>query len=77
MDEFSSEEKVCQCLEDMGCDSAFMKEFQKNFQRCDLAAQKRMLLAHRAKQMDELHASQKRIDCLDFLIYQLEKECRK
>ena len=35
--------------------------------------QLRLLFGHRKQLLDELHREEKRIDCLDYLIYQLEK----
>ena len=33
-----------------------------------------MLRKHRCGLMDSLHESQERVDCLDFLVWQMEKE---
>ena len=34
----------------------------------------RTLRCHRCHLMDQLHESQTKVDCLDFLVYQIEKE---
>ena len=33
-----------------------------------------LLARHRAALLDEVHKSEKKIDCLDYLIYQMEKK---
>ena len=35
---------------------------------------KRILARHRRTLLDALHADEKRIDCLDYLIYKIEKQ---
>ena len=36
-----------------------------------------MLLAgHRKKLLDHCHAAEKKIDCLDYLVYQMEKKTK-
>ena len=34
----------------------------------------RLLRIHRQGLLDEVHTGEKRIDCLDYLVYQMEKE---
>ncbi|WP_168356805.1 hypothetical protein [Petralouisia muris] len=34
----------------------------------------KMLRKHRLSLMDSLHESQERVDCLDFLVWRMEKE---
>ena len=38
------------------------------------AAMLKQLSRHRAALLDSLHANQKQIDCLDFLVYQMGKK---
>ena len=62
-----------QNLVDAGCSESVIRECM------ELAAQgkndqlQRYLRQWRRELLDELHAGQKRIDCLDFLLYQIEK----
>jgi len=63
-----------QNLVDAGCG-------QEIVERCmDLAQQKRtremkhILACHRQTLLDTLHADEKRIDCLDYLVFTIDKE---
>ena len=63
-----------QNLIDAGCD-------QETVQRCiDLAQGKRgaelrrILARHRRTLLDAVHAEQKKIDCLDYLVYRMNKD---
>ena len=63
-------------LKDAGCD-------QDMICRCEVLAQgekrgelMRVLSLHRRTLLDTVHENQRRIDCLDYLIYQLEKQDR-
>lgn len=65
-----------QNLVDAGCE-------QEVIQRCvELAQQKRtreikrILARHRQTLLDVLHVNEKRIDCLDYLVYNIEKQTK-
>ena len=69
------DDKTRQNLLDAGCDEAFIAEFDGLCgcaQLCRLKARRRELL-------DSIHAEQKKLDCLDYLIYQLriDSSCNK
>ena len=61
-------------LRDAGCDS-------DTICRCEVLAHDkkkgellRVLSLHRRALLDTVHQSERRIDCLDYLIYQIEKQ---
>ena len=63
-------------LKDAGCD-------QDMICRCEVLAQGekkaeliRALSLHRQTLLDAVHENERRIDCLDYLIYQIEKQDR-
>ena len=63
-------------LKDAGCD-------QDMIGRCEVLAQgekkaelMRALSLHRKALLNAVHENQRRIDCLDYLIYQIEKQDR-
>ncbi len=56
-------------LRDAGCSGEFIREFTELGRGGKEAEQCRMLAKRRAELLDELHESQRRIDCLDYLIY--------
>lgn len=60
-------------LEDAGCDSSFVERFlalERSGQYRELL---RLLSDHRRHLIDCLHREERRIDCLDYLVYQMEK----
>jgi len=65
---------ILQNLKDAGCDKSVIES--SNFedkQSCLSKKQKTMLIKHRKNLLDELHSVQKKIDCLDYLLYKFEK----
>ncbi|TCK89094.1 hypothetical protein EDC19_2508 [Natranaerovirga hydrolytica] len=69
-----TDEALIQNLKDAGCAADFIQGFIKHYQqgetpealRHDLSKQRRLIL-------DKVHESQRQLDCLDYLIYQLKK----
>ena len=63
-------DELRQNLVDAGCDSSQIEAFEHlagSVDRLDL------LEAHRKDLLEKLHQSQRQIDCLDYLLYQLRK----
>mgnify|MGYP000024236617 FL=1 len=60
-------------LEDAGCDSKFAERFMALEQSGQYREQLRLLSDHRRQLLDRLHREERRIDCLDYLAYQIEK----
>ena len=67
MDDFIS------CLSDAGCDKELILEVTRLYEYGDKGMVIRKLRCHRAALMEELHDSQKKVDCLDFLLRKLAK----
>lgn len=69
-----SKEAIIQNLRDAGCDAetieGFMADMQKGKEECGL----KRLAVHRKNLLDSMHNEQKRIDCLDYLIYKIKKQ---
>ncbi len=66
--------KILENLSDMGCDDKQICFMKKMYEEGDTDTLLRDLRKCRCRLMDELHASQKRIDNMDFLIRQIQKE---
>ena len=69
-------EQTLQNLEDAGCDEAMILEYRRiAAQPLPLPAingkQAELLCGHRRKLLAEMHDCQRRIDCLDHLLYRL------
>lgn len=61
-------------LEDAGFNNEQIDEFMKFYKNKDLQRQILFLKCQRCTLLERLHEAQKRIDCLDYLIYILKNE---
>lgn len=61
-------------LEDAGCDETLIQEFMQYNEGKNFSRQIRLLKTHRQKLLSSLHVCQSQIDCLDYLLYQIQKE---
>lgn len=64
---------VVQNLEDAGCDAATVEQFLSLMKKRQTAEQLALLSRHRRQLLDDLHRDERRIDCLDYLVYQIQK----
>ncbi len=69
-----SENAVIKNLEDAGCDEKCIKQFMECYRHGDKKEGLKTLADHRDCILDKLHAAQKEIDCLDYLVYQIGKQ---
>ena len=65
-------ERIKQNLLDAGCNSDFISKFEGCI--CDPKACERLLAEHRRELLDEVHAKEDNISCLDYLVYMMKKE---
>ena len=63
-----------QNLEDAGCDAQTTQKCMELFQSGNLRGMLPILSAYRKGLLNTVRAGQKRIDCLDYLIYKIQKE---
>ena len=64
-------ESIRQNLIDAGCDDKFIEEFaacMNNEKQCE-----KMLAAHRRELLNEVHAKEHCISCLDYLVFMMKK----
>ena len=66
--------KILENLTDMGCDEKEISFMKKMYEEGDTDTLLRNLRKCRCHLMDELHDSQKKVDNMDFLIRQIQKE---
>ena len=64
---------IIQNLRDAGCSASTISDFMENIEGGRLAEGLKLLAVHRRSLLDHLHKEQKRIDCLDYLVWQMEK----
>ncbi|MBE6864792.1 MAG: hypothetical protein E7495_09590 [Ruminococcus flavefaciens] len=65
-------ENIRQNLIDAGCDEEFIERFAaclSDEKKCG-----KMLAAHRRELLDEVHAKERCISCLDYLVFTMKKE---
>ena len=65
---------VLQNLKDAGCTDEMVEEFMALQGSEDEEQQIRLLSGHRKHLLEKLHREEKRIDCLDYLLYQMQKK---
>ena len=67
-------EAVEQNLRDAGCSDEFVVTFMQVWGTGAVQEQLRLLSRQRCTLLDSVHAAQKKLDCLDYLRYQLQKQ---
>lgn len=70
----NDENIIVQNLIDAGCGQELIAEFMEGFRKENISKNIKLLAAHRRSLLDNLHKEQKRIDCLDYLVYKMTKE---
>ena len=76
-EKYASEDAVVENLRDAGCSSSQIECFLDWQEEERTADQLFMLSEHRKQLLDNVHREEKRIDCLDYLVYQIERTCRE
>lgn len=69
-----SEESIVQNMEDAGCGEETIEQFLKCLKKGSVDQQLLLLSRYRRSLLEKLHEGQKKIDCLDYLIYQIQKQ---
>ena len=71
-----SEEAVTQNLRDAGCDQGTIDAFLGFVREEKEAESPRLLKKQRSLLLDAVHREEKKIDCLDYLVYRMQKAKR-
>lgn len=69
-----SRDAVIQNLEDAGCDPETVAQFMELGMAGNRQNQLKLLEQHRKHLLEKVHKNEKRIDCLDYLVFQMSKE---
>ena len=77
MDNNQKQERIVLNMKDAGCSEETIKRFLLCYQAGDIKGELKVLSNHRRVLLDEVHKGQKEIDCLDYLVYQIEKGAKK
>ncbi len=71
-----SRESVIQNLEDAGCETEMLRNFLGWFDKGQQAKQLELLEHQREYLLGRVHMDERRISCLDYLIYQIQGKKR-
>lgn len=69
-----AEQSIIQNLKDAGCDSKTIEQFLAYREGGEVKKQQKLLFEHRRRLLSHVHKEEKKIDCLDYLAYQLRKD---
>lgn len=69
-----SREKILQNLKDCDCDEGIIRCIMDAVDADRTGQALELLAKHRQELLDRFHRSKSCIDCLDYLVYQMEKE---
>lgn len=67
------QERTIQNMKDAGCSEDTINRFLVCYREGDVRGELKVLSNHRQYLLDKIHKGQKEIDCLDYLVYQIEK----
>lgn len=68
-----SESEIIQNLRDAGCGADMIAAFMEAVKNGEPQSGRRLLELYRCSLLADLHTAQKHIDCLDYLLYQMNK----
>ena len=74
MNSKNSEEAIIRNLKDAGCDEDMIITFMEDMKKNRLDEGLKLLETHRRSLLADLHKEQKQIDCLDYLVYTMQKK---
>lgn len=63
-------------LKDAGCDAATIERFLQLEAEGNADGQMHLLAKQKASLLDQLHGSQEKIDCLDYLVYSMKAKTK-
>lgn len=77
MSNHTEKERTIQNMKDAGCNEDTINRFLICYQDGDVKGELKVLANHRQTLLDVVHKREKEIDCLDYLVYQIEKSVRE
>ena len=70
---YGSRQAVMQNLIDAGCSKDMIDDLMKQLAEDDMESLLQMLEQHRACLLSMVHQKEKQIDCVDYLVYQIQR----
>jgi len=74
MTAFDTEEETLRCMRDCGCTNELAADFLESTKMGDQDRQLEILQNIRGSLLNELHKVQKELDCIDYLLREMEKQ---
>lgn len=71
------ENRLEECLNDIGCSKEEKEKILKCYAQHDMQEVIHLLRVHRKAILKAIHTGEKQISCLDYLVFQLEKELKR
>ena len=68
-----SGEELTQALRDAGCNETAAKAFMQLYAEGQTAKAQKLLSRHRKELLDGIHAEERKIRCLDYLVYEMNR----
>ena len=69
-----TEADLIQNLKDAGCPEELSQQFMESYRSGRIKDGLRLLQQHRRALLDGVHEEERKINCLDYMVYHLEKE---
>lgn len=76
MNSQTKEDVIIQNLRDAGCDNETIDAFIDDIRKDKVTAGLKLLAAHRRALLEDIHKEQKKIHCLDYLVYTMQKKSK-
>lgn len=73
-DALDKEEQLFQNLKDAGCSEEEIQNCMLDKEKGRISDLQTFLMKHKNCMIQEIHSKQKEVDCVDYLLYQIEKE---
>ena len=70
----ATKQDFIQGLRAAGCSPSLTQEILDCLERGDPASGVRLLCRHRRRLLDQVHAEQRKVDCLDYLVDKMKRE---
>ena len=74
MEGYRTQEDIVQNLRDAGCDEDTISKFLKCIEKGEKPEGLRLLKRQRSELLDTVHKEQRKIDCLDYLVYMMQRQ---
>ncbi|MEX3726014.1 hypothetical protein [Bilophila wadsworthia] len=69
------DDPLIQNLHDAGCSQQIIEQFMQSRKEGNIFCQMHILVKQRNLLLEDLHKDQNKLDCLDYLLFQLKKGC--